>query len=642
MKKVFLVCILLLMLLSYIHPQLTDQERKKLLKKLLKRNNPNDFEKWNLLKKIPSVVSEEEEQKYDFVKIKEIIKKYNFPKNYNFIEDIQPPVIIKNQEHCGCCWAFAATTALAYRYYKKGKNIDLSPQYLLSCFSGDCNSGGYLIDTQFLLVKNGTVTETCMPFTSEEGTSVEECPSKCKNNENFIKYKSKNAYSTTFDFTDNYYDVVTIMMDQLINYGPIVTSILAYSDLYDLVGPNCKNKIYKYDGYSYYEGNHAVVIVGYSYQYSKFYWLIQNSWGEDFCDNGFAKIEFGEINIENVAFSEPYIESEEDSEIKEISVKLSIRDDCRFEYIGVNEDDYNESFELYFKSNNNIFYYQCNKDSYLNSNKGICNFDLESYNFNEKGIYSYDYYKPLLKNNFFDIEFATDSDKHFYFYQYDILLNIYIGVNDYYISEEGSGIMLTYIPSSDESKFISNIYINNDTNKIFKNCEAIMNLVDYNYIVCNISKDEIKYFDNENKNISLSYDILCGKKEAIPVFIHILDKTKYPIFRVKYFILPDSRSINYQSEFTLIVNIEGSISGYTNNISYFSSFIKIIRNNKITKIENYCEIPEVLKVQNNFEIKCYPMINSYYVSFLYDEIIFCLIIPQLKVIILLKSSLKVI
>ena len=82
-------------------------------------------------------------------KLSKIINKYNFPASYNLIEDVNPPIHIKNQESCGCCWAFAATTALAYRYYKKGVTVDLSPQYMLSCFSGDCDSGGYLIDTQF-------------------------------------------------------------------------------------------------------------------------------------------------------------------------------------------------------------------------------------------------------------------------------------------------------------------------------------------------------------------------------------------------------------------------------------------------------------------------------------------------------------
>ena len=98
---------------------------------------------------------------------------------------------------------------MAYRYYKKGIDIDLSPQYMLSCYVGDCDTGGYLMDTQFLLVNNGTVTETCMPFTSGDGLRVEKCPNECKNGEEFIKYKSKNAYSSTFDFPDNYYDIVT-------------------------------------------------------------------------------------------------------------------------------------------------------------------------------------------------------------------------------------------------------------------------------------------------------------------------------------------------------------------------------------------------------------------------------------------------
>ena len=79
---------------------------------------------------------------------------------------------------------------------------------------------------------------------------------------------------------------------------------------------------------------------------------------EDFCDNGFAKIEFGEINVENIAFSEPYIEEEEDLEEKDISVKLNLRDDCRFEYIVENGDDYEDSFEMYFKGDNGTFYYQ--------------------------------------------------------------------------------------------------------------------------------------------------------------------------------------------------------------------------------------------------------------------------------------------
>ena len=70
----------------------------------------------------------------------------------------------------------------------------------------------------------------------------------------------------------------------------------------DLYYSNNCSEIYKYDGHSNYTGGHAVVIVGYGYENSKYYWLIQNSWGTNFCGDGFLKVEFGEIGIEKVVF----------------------------------------------------------------------------------------------------------------------------------------------------------------------------------------------------------------------------------------------------------------------------------------------------------------------------------------------------
>ena len=152
MKTYIFNIILILTLISSFQSQLTEEERQNLLDKVFNKKNKPELEKWIF----PAKANDEEGQSlnYDPEKIKQIINKYKFPESYNFIEAVNPPVNIKNQESCGCCWAFAATTALAYRYYKKGVTVDLSPQYMLSCFSGDCDSGGYLIDTQFLLVNN--------------------------------------------------------------------------------------------------------------------------------------------------------------------------------------------------------------------------------------------------------------------------------------------------------------------------------------------------------------------------------------------------------------------------------------------------------------------------------------------------------
>ena len=185
--------------------------------------------------------------------------------------------------------AFSSTTALAYRYHKLGIDVSLSPQYLLSCYLNDCNVGDYIINAQFALVTYGTVTEECFPYTSDDGEVIDECPTKCKNDDELKLYYAKNAYSTQLDYYNgDYYDIVTIIMDQLINYGPVVSDIDCYDDFSDLYFSDNCTEIYKYDGYSNYTGGHAIVIAGYGYEDSKFYWIIQNSWGTQFCGNGFC------------------------------------------------------------------------------------------------------------------------------------------------------------------------------------------------------------------------------------------------------------------------------------------------------------------------------------------------------------------
>lgn len=64
----------------------------------------------------------------------------------------------------------------------------------------------------------------------------------------------------------------------MINYGPVVSSIIAYEDFQ--YGNFCPD-IYSYDGISRNLGGHDIVIVGYGLYNDKYFWLIQNSWGYD-------------------------------------------------------------------------------------------------------------------------------------------------------------------------------------------------------------------------------------------------------------------------------------------------------------------------------------------------------------------------
>ena len=122
--------------------------------------------------------------------------------------------------------------------------------------------------------------------------------------------------------------------------------------------------------------------------------------------------------------------------------------------------------------------------------------------------------------------------------------------------------MSAYAPfSKEEIKFSNNIYVNFETKKKLKNCKKIKLSGNF-YKYCNISLDEINYFDIESNTWPLAYDILCGKKKEMHLIVHQLDKAKYPIFRMKYLILPSYNYLYKNSTFTLIANMEGGLSEF--------------------------------------------------------------------------------
>ena len=98
MKTYTFNIILILTLISTFQSQLTEEERQNLLDKVFNKKKQPELEKWIF----PAKANDEEGQSlnYDPEKIKQIINKYKFPSSYNFIEAVNPPVNIKNQESC--------------------------------------------------------------------------------------------------------------------------------------------------------------------------------------------------------------------------------------------------------------------------------------------------------------------------------------------------------------------------------------------------------------------------------------------------------------------------------------------------------------------------------------------------------------
>lgn len=606
MKKIFFF-ISFIMIFSHVYLKLTDEKRRELLSKLTKKisletidNSENQFNSYKNLK-----------IDYDPMAIQNLISQYGFPEEYNFLEDINATVRVKDQQYCGCCWSHSSTSALAYRYQKLGFNIDLSPQHGLSCYVMDCDKGNYIIDSQLHLVKNGTVTEECLPFSSGDGETIEKCPVKCKDGTDLKKYYAQNAYMTQDYYSkDTIYDIILIIIDQLTTNGPVVTAIDVYNDFVELHKDpeKCHNEVYTYDGKSEFEGGHAITIVGYGLLKDKYYWLVQNSWGEEACDKGFVKIEFGQVGVEQVAFSDPYIPEEGITPL-EIPVKFdNIDEEC---YIKVSTtssyDKWKNTLDINFKNEKNSkeFNYQCSTTSIPGRSRQLkCYYDWNYYLFS-LGEYKFIGSNTLGRENSFILD-DSFNDKSFTFlglYQIISFLGLW---QNLYISENGSRILFYYVKFGEEGEKLNPIYPNANTHRALSDCHKIqMNLEGEveEFVYCNINEEEINYFEYESLTQSdnpVLFDILCGYKENTYTIVYRLDKTKSPVFKIKGMFLPNKERITEKDELILNAIAEGSISNFKNADEIFVGFTNIEKNGVNSTFVLLCltGIPPIGKAYN--------------------------------------------
>ena len=207
---------------------------------------------------------------------------------------------IRNQLHCGSCWAHGASEVLSDRLCiaSEGKvDVILSPQDLVSCDFLDkgCN-GGSLLFSSIYLKFYGVVTDECKPYTSGNGT-VAACDyynDKCTvEGVEYKKYKASSFYMIRS---------INELKEDILNHGPIETGFYVYDDFM-----NYKSGVYKRTKGSVLKGGHAVKIIGWGKEDDTEYWIVANSWGPEWGENGFFRIAFGECGIENVMSGLPQL-----------------------------------------------------------------------------------------------------------------------------------------------------------------------------------------------------------------------------------------------------------------------------------------------------------------------------------------------
>mmetsp|Transcript_19950 Transcript_19950/g.23129 ORF Transcript_19950/g.23129 Transcript_19950/m.23129 type:complete len:300 (-) Transcript_19950:46-945(-) len=193
---------------------------------------------------------------------------------------------IRNQGSCGGCWAFGATEALSDRLAIASNgaiNVILSPQYLLSCDESNFGcQGGDLHSAWMFLEYFGAVTEQCYPYTSSGGFSGY-CKKSCSDGSEFKFYNAQSIVETA--------DIATIKTAVMTN-GPVEASFDVYSDFMSY-----KEGIYQHTGEGDVIGGHAVKIVGWGKQDNTEFWILANSWGTKWGEQGFFRMKMGDCGI---------------------------------------------------------------------------------------------------------------------------------------------------------------------------------------------------------------------------------------------------------------------------------------------------------------------------------------------------------
>jgi len=189
------------------------------------------------------------------------------------------PHKIVNQGGAGSVVPLVTSQILSDRMCLATKqSVDLSANYISSC----CFDCGHRLSSAFTFLQtNGTVTSTC------SGRSLN-CITKCVDGSTPKFYKAK---SFEHDST------IPVIQKEIYDNGPVTATFTVYQDFMTYTGG-----IYVHRTGSLY-GEHAAVILGWGYQGPTNYWICANTWGPNWGENGYFRIAFNTIDLEQEVFS---------------------------------------------------------------------------------------------------------------------------------------------------------------------------------------------------------------------------------------------------------------------------------------------------------------------------------------------------
>ncbi|KAL0484127.1 cathepsin F [Acrasis kona] len=243
---------------------------------------PSEFE--NKMLMVP-ISAESLQRMYAHIKVDNTTRSNDpLPTNFDW-RDKGAVAPVKNQGACGSCWTYSTTGNIeGVNYIKHGQLVRLSQQQLIDCdqecgvdpvdgtkyCDGGCNGGWMMTAFQSIIKIGGIDKEEAYSFNENK---------KCEFNKEAIgaKLSSWKMLSTTED----------VLARQLFETGPIsvafdASGISGYSRGI-IKAKHCDPK----------KMTHAVLIVGFGEEDGNKYWIVKNSWGPGWGEDGYFRIERG-------------------------------------------------------------------------------------------------------------------------------------------------------------------------------------------------------------------------------------------------------------------------------------------------------------------------------------------------------------
>ncbi len=234
----------------------------------------------------------------------QIVPMDTLPSKFDWRDEVEgglPP--IKDQGKCGSCWAFATVGPLECNIKIRDKiTVDLSEQWLVSCNQETVPKpwgcgGGWWAHDYFLnsgkkdpCGDSGAVFESNFPYKARDEPCI--CPYQ---HDYYIEKCAYVGIKNAVPSVDN-------IKQAIFDYGPVTAAVCAggyfmiyTGGIFDIES-NCWPK----------DVNHGVVLVGWDDNQGKNgVWFLRNSWGEDWGEDGYMRIEYG---CSKIGYGARYIE----------------------------------------------------------------------------------------------------------------------------------------------------------------------------------------------------------------------------------------------------------------------------------------------------------------------------------------------